>query len=416
MLSIGPGGYNVTESSQFGYTSTFSEDCSGSIAAGETKMCTVTNNDPDTSAYAPYCGDGEVNQSWETCDGGPSCTAQCQNENQCTDKVFARAVITNVSNTGDGDMTNDVFLGGDNYATNRIPSGTWFLLNDGISDMTDPDMGILGWPAWWADVPGLAVERQAGQIRTHIDGNHKHNGVLSGSEHVEGYLEFFNTSPLAQNVDTVYPHWVLENPNDTLMTMADTQDEMWLENEKSYFWMTTSPHADGFFTTYSTHENSCSDENDNGGGGDNNADEQIISGGPSWTPPSAGQVLGVSTTNTDEGKVLGEQASCGIYLSKYIRYGRKNDAGAVKKLQTFLNDYLHLSLPVNGIYTKTTETAVKQFQLQHMDKVLAPWKINKPTGIVYLTTVAAINNIICPDLNLPVPNNLIPFSQNNNIL
>ncbi|HEU5211786.1 MAG TPA: hypothetical protein VFU10_03380, partial [Gaiellaceae bacterium] len=39
------GGYNVTESGPSGYASSFSADCVGSIALGETKTCTITNND-----------------------------------------------------------------------------------------------------------------------------------------------------------------------------------------------------------------------------------------------------------------------------------------------------------------------------------------------------------------------------------
>ncbi len=44
-VSIGPGFYEVRESGLVGYTSSFSADCSGKINNGETKTCTVTNND-----------------------------------------------------------------------------------------------------------------------------------------------------------------------------------------------------------------------------------------------------------------------------------------------------------------------------------------------------------------------------------
>jgi Prealbumin-like fold domain len=39
------GSYSVTETGPAGYTATFSADCSGSISAGQTKTCTITNND-----------------------------------------------------------------------------------------------------------------------------------------------------------------------------------------------------------------------------------------------------------------------------------------------------------------------------------------------------------------------------------
>ena len=47
-VSIRPGSYSVSESAVAGYTGSPSSDCSGSIALGETKTCTVTNTDDDT--------------------------------------------------------------------------------------------------------------------------------------------------------------------------------------------------------------------------------------------------------------------------------------------------------------------------------------------------------------------------------
>src|SRR5206468_2472441 len=39
------GSYSVAENPYTGYDATFSTDCTGTIALGETKTCTVTNND-----------------------------------------------------------------------------------------------------------------------------------------------------------------------------------------------------------------------------------------------------------------------------------------------------------------------------------------------------------------------------------
>ena len=44
-VTLDAGAYNVTESGPSGYTASFSADCSGTIANGQTKTCTVTNND-----------------------------------------------------------------------------------------------------------------------------------------------------------------------------------------------------------------------------------------------------------------------------------------------------------------------------------------------------------------------------------
>src|SRR6266545_396508 len=44
-VTLSPGSYSVSETGPSGYSSSFSADCSGSIAAGQTKTCTVTNDD-----------------------------------------------------------------------------------------------------------------------------------------------------------------------------------------------------------------------------------------------------------------------------------------------------------------------------------------------------------------------------------
>jgi uncharacterized repeat protein (TIGR01451 family) len=44
-VGIGAGAYNVTETEDPGYEASYSTDCSGSIANGETKTCTITNDD-----------------------------------------------------------------------------------------------------------------------------------------------------------------------------------------------------------------------------------------------------------------------------------------------------------------------------------------------------------------------------------
>jgi Prealbumin-like fold domain len=44
-VTLQPGAYSVSESGPSGYTESDSADCSGSIAAGETKTCTITNDD-----------------------------------------------------------------------------------------------------------------------------------------------------------------------------------------------------------------------------------------------------------------------------------------------------------------------------------------------------------------------------------
>jgi hypothetical protein len=44
-VTLMAGSYGVTETGPVGYVAFFSADCSGTIAAGQTKTCTITNND-----------------------------------------------------------------------------------------------------------------------------------------------------------------------------------------------------------------------------------------------------------------------------------------------------------------------------------------------------------------------------------
>jgi hypothetical protein len=134
------------------------------------------------------------------------------------------------------------------------------------------------------------------------------------------------------------------------------------------------------------------------------------------------QVLGASTSTVSiaevpatQGEVLGASTSslpltCGEYLTlqqgvtkKALREGAKNDAGLVVLLQRFLNEHLTgTDIPVTGFFGRLTTSAVRKFQTENKDQVLTPWKLSKPTGIVYVTTVAHINNIKCPMLNIKV--------------
>ena len=112
---------------------------------------------------------------------------------------------------------------------------------------------------------------------------------------------------------------------------------------------------------------------------------------------------------------MGDSTSCkdsGKYLTKFLRKGYKNDVESVKKLQSFLNTHLGLNIPVTGIFGQLTEDAVKALQLKHRETMLSPWGTGTPTGIVYLTTLTGINNLMCADLKLEIPTDLIPFNQN----
>jgi uncharacterized repeat protein (TIGR01451 family) len=114
-----------------------------------------------------------------------------------------------------------------------------------------------------------------------------------------------------------------------------------------------------------------------------------------------GQVLGASTSTVP--------ASCGIYLNSYIKLGANNDPTEVKKLQSFLNENLGTTLPLTGYYGSETYKAVEDFQVKYNVGVLSPWvpfglpSDTTPTGYVYKTTKWKINMLVCPSLDLPMP-------------
>jgi hypothetical protein len=64
-------------------------------------------------------------------------------------------------------------------------------------------------------------------------------------------------------------------------------------------------------------------------------------------------------------------------------------------LQTFLNEFGGVELPVTGYFGKLTLAAVNSFQLQHADRILAPLGLTSATGNVMGMTRAVINEMWC---------------------
>ena len=143
---------------------------------------------------------------------------------------------------------------------------------------------------------------------------------------------------------------------------------------------------------------------DGGGGGDGGSTTQsFFGGGPTGLGGGffgGGIVLGASTS-TPSGGIAGE--TCGLYLNAFLRQNHDNNPEQVRKLQTFLNNYLGINLPITGFFGPLTYQAVLNFQQQNAEHVLTPWGIDQPTGIVYLTTLRWINLLQCSQLNLDIP-------------
>ena len=99
-----------------------------------------------------------------------------------------------------------------------------------------------------------------------------------------------------------------------------------------------------------------------------------------------------SSTSPVDKTVVGE--SCD-YLGEYLKSGVMNTVGEVVKLQKFLNDVEKIQVQITGKFDSATITAVKVFQSRYASDVLTPWGLSEPTGYVYVTTRAKINQIRC---------------------
>ncbi len=233
------------------------------IIAGQTSSVDFYNYYQEPTPVV-YCGNGQVDQEWEQCDGDTGCTEQCQweQQDQCSDLVLARVNVTEFDNfDGAGDVSSDIYLGTSDYS---IPSGTWFPLYWNGSYFTDLDIGN------YENVPGLAVERLEGSIRLVLFGS----TTNADKEHVNGNIELYNATVTNQRDDTSVNDIFsgksnrLENDDDSSdhtikgsMTLSAGNDEVWLEsgnNTQSFFWLTTTTADDGYYTDWSITED-CGD-------------------------------------------------------------------------------------------------------------------------------------------------------------
>lgn len=61
------------------------------------------------------------------------------------------------------------------------------------------------------------------------------------------------------------------------------------------------------------------------------------------------------------------------YLTKSIKFGKKNNPEDVKLLEQFLNKYENANLPVDGYYSREDFRAVAKWQEKHANDILTPW-------------------------------------------
>lgn len=229
------------------------------VITGEGENCDVPYiPEPEEPKYGPYCGDGVINQEWEQCDSGylsdgyserqVGCSEQCQFVTGpiCTDLTLAKINVENVENRtgGVGNMTNDLYLG---QGLLPIPNNVWFMVSWNGSYVNDADISS------YEDVPGLAVQRLDGSVRSVMYGSQK----AVDEEHADGTVTLWSwdnsVEATAVSSDNSGNNKLEGNYTDGSgigYTNAG-DDEISISGGVAKFWLTTTTADDGFYTEYS---------------------------------------------------------------------------------------------------------------------------------------------------------------------
>lgn len=377
--SFNPGAYLVSETSEEGYVGAISGDCDANgnitLAAGDVKSCTITNNDQP-----------------------------------------AKITIIKTANGGNGTFTFNV-TGMDAFQIQTTDgSGTATIEVDaGTYQVTEPN--TEGWN--FNSVSCIYDGKSIGNVLEDLNGE----SVTLGSGD-EVTCTFVNTKivPPPQCSDGLDndgdgktdfsseggdPNCSSAEDNSEAPDTPQCSDA--IDNDGDGLSDTNDPgcHYNGIAwdpLTYDPNDNNETDPtpptNTGGGGGGGNGPIGAIGFG------GGGSVLGAATSTLPE-----LPAGCSALLSGYMRQFRiKNNPEEVKKLQEFLNSYMNAGLPVTGVFGPMTDAAVRAFQEKHKNETLTPWGLKSPTGFVYLTTQRWINLMHCSSLTIPVPE-LVPFTQ-----
>ena len=169
---------------------------------------------------------------------GSSSAAPLETTDLKPDGVYARVVITGTKTTGNGNFGSRVYLGSD---SSYVESGSWFALLENSQPVIDPDV------ADHPGLPGVLVERKQNEIRLELFGPNSGKDMVNAA----GYIEFYNATITNLRDDPANP---LENGFDKTGagSYSTTDDEVWQENNRSYFWMTADVGNDGYYTGWQT--------------------------------------------------------------------------------------------------------------------------------------------------------------------
>lgn len=109
---------------------------------------------------------------------------------------------------------------------------------------------------------------------------------------------------------------------------------------------------------------------------------------------AAAAISAASVALADDSAAATSSSACPV-VSSFMKAGIANDAAQVAKLQRFLKDAQSLDVDITGVFDDKTVAAVEAFQKKYADIVLAPWDATKASGIVYITTAKAVNQLAC---------------------
>ncbi len=249
---VEPGSYQLTEEVQDGW-----EIVSPETGSFQFTVDSGYDNTDDPFIFVnrklppPYCGDGEVNQEWEQCDGEQGCLDTCQweEQDQCSDLVLARVVVEGIEYGDDAYLTDKIYIGSSDY---YVPSGTWFPLYLNGNYFIDSDITN------YENVDGLAVQRLEDSVRLVLHGSRDKtsNDTASIQEFASGYIEFYNAN-ITHLRDDKSGNNKLENDqevggyNDGDGSKGGPgDDEVWLENGRSNFWLSVDVADDGYYTDW----------------------------------------------------------------------------------------------------------------------------------------------------------------------
>lgn len=446
-VTLDAGSYSVSESGPSGYGMDASDECEGTIANGETKVCTLTNDDGKATLtiekytegadgsftilvtgqedvtletvqgwaseslaldagtydvtelvptgwtlYSSYCEYDNEEEVGESIENGESVTLGVGAEVTCEFYNYASGADLSLEKSID-DATPDagqtiqftltVSNAGPAYASNIT---VYDVLPTGLTYLSDDGEG------------SYATSTGAWTVGSLADGESKTLTITVAVNNDVAGSTIVNEASVTLSDEGVSDYE--EENNDDAVTVTVNNPTYQCSDGKDNDGDGNTDHGFDPSCTSPTDNDESDDPNGGGGGGGS------LGGGITGLGGGNGQVLGASTV----GQVLGE--SCGLFMDQYLRRGNaKNRADQVTKLQEFLVKHGYGTFTPTGFFGPLTEGGVKAFQAAYAQNVLAPWGLSQPTGLAYLTTLRQLNVLECPDLSLTIPE-LVEWSKN----